>query len=97
MKYWVQYLAMSTGYIPGTIPPQFGKPELIDACGDTGVFVLDGRNSYQTMLADARNRAQRLEHWRKYPAFVICKGPRFFEETQRGAINHLSYPIGVAV
>lgn len=93
MRYLVQFLLPSTGYIPGTIPPQFGKPELTDATGDTGVFILDGRNSEATMHRDARRRAQRLAHWRQYPAYQLVKGPRLFQESTRGRVVRLSYPI----
>ncbi len=40
---YAQFYQMSTGYIPGTIPPQFGEPQLIEASGDRSVIVLDGR------------------------------------------------------
>lgn len=93
MKYWVQYLTLSTGYIEGTIPPRFAEPTLIDACGDTGVIVLDGRNSKETMRRDALRQAQRLAHWRRYPAYVICQGPRLFEETRRSSPTAINYPV----
>ncbi len=95
MKYWVQFLTLSTGYIAGSIPPKFGKPELIDACGDMAVFILDGRNSQETMRADAMKRAQQLEHWLQYPAFQIVTGPRLFDEKRRGPVHTLTYPIHV--
>lgn len=95
MRYWVQFLQESSGYIPGTIPPQFGEKKLIDACGDSGVFILDGRNSSETMRQDALKRAQRLQHWRKYPAFRICSGPRLFDEKQSGPIHKITYPVAV--
>lgn len=93
MRYWVQFLDYSTGYIPGTIPPVFGVPALTDALGDTAVFVLDGRNDCETMRRDGLKRAQRLEHWRKYPAFQIVTGPRLFQEAKRGPRHFLTYPI----
>lgn len=98
MKYWVQFLDWSTGYVAGSIPPRFEESakKLIDVCGDTGVFILDGRNSSETMHRDAMRRAQRLEHWRKYAAFQIVTGPRLFEEKRRGPVHHLTYPIQVA-
>lgn len=40
---FAQFYQMSTGYIPGTVPPQFGEPKLIEASGDRSVIVLDGR------------------------------------------------------
>lgn len=60
-----------------------------------GVFILDGRNTAETMRNDARKQAQRLEHWRKYPAFQIVSGTRLFEERRRGPVHRLTYPIQV--
>lgn len=31
---YAQFYQMSTGYIPGTIPPQFGEPQLIEVSGE---------------------------------------------------------------
>lgn len=93
MKYWVQFLTESTGYIEGTIPPKFGKPQLIDACGDTGVFILDGRNSEETMIRDAKRQAQRMQHWKQYKGFQLVTGPRLFEESRRSQVYPLTYPI----
>lgn len=95
MKYWVQFLAESTGYIAGSIPPRFGKTELIDALGDTAVFILDGRNSSETMGQNALKRAQRMEHYKKFSAFRIACGPKLFVETRSGKIHKLTYPINV--
>lgn len=95
MRYWVQFLHESTGYIAGTIPPQFGKPELIDACGGSAVFILDGRNSAETMRRDALKHAQRMQHYKKFEAFQIVTGGRLFDETRRGPVHRLSYPISV--
>lgn len=92
MKYWVQYLQLDTGYVPGTIPPQFRRQGLTDACGDTAVIVLDGRNSQETMREDALRQAQRLAHWKRYPAYVICQGPRLFDETRRTRPTPIIYP-----
>ena len=95
MRYWVQFLQHSTGYIPGTVPPRFGKPELIDATGDRAVLVLDGRNAQETMRRDALRQAQRMEHWQKYPAFQLCKGDRLFNETKRGPVQRIVYPVNI--
>lgn len=41
MQLFIQYLKPSTGYIAGTIPPQFGEDNyLIAACGSDGVLSL---------------------------------------------------------
>ena len=49
MKYYSQFFTMSTGYIAGTIPPQFGAPTVIEACGDRSIIQIDGRLTRQTM------------------------------------------------
>lgn len=90
MRYWVQFLQHAAGNYPAP-----WNPPLIDACGDTAVFILDGRNTFETMKRDALKRAQRMEHWRKYPAFQICKGPRLFADQWRGPITHIAYPVKV--
>lgn len=46
---YAQFQTMGTGYIHGTIPPQFGAPYPIDACGDRGIIKLDGRLSLDNM------------------------------------------------
>lgn len=46
---YAQFQTMGTGYIRGTIPPQFGSPYPIDACGDRGIIKLDGRMSLANM------------------------------------------------
>ncbi len=46
--------------------------ELIQACGDRSIFILDGRNSLTTMINDSI-KANKLPD-RKYPAFQIFKG-----------------------
>lgn len=50
---FAQFYHMSTGYIPGTIPPEFGQPTLIPACGDRAIIVIDGRllQSFQNTIA----------------------------------------------
>ena len=40
---FAQFYQLSTGYISGTIPPQFGEKKVIEACGDRAVIILDGR------------------------------------------------------
>jgi hypothetical protein len=61
MKAYVQYLALS---------PITGK--FYEPCGDRAVFILDGRNSLQTWINDAReaNGFRRPN----YPAFKIMLG-----------------------
>lgn len=49
--YYVEFQKMSTGYIEGTIPPQFddAHKKLIPALGSDGVQILDGRWGRATM------------------------------------------------
>lgn len=83
MKYWVQYLTQSAT----------DKTELIDACGDSAVFILDGRNSHETMRRDALRQAQRMQHWKQYAGFRLVSGPRLFEESRTSAVHKLTYPV----
>ena len=61
MKAYIQYLDIS---------PVSGK--LIEPCGDRAVFVLDGRNSLETMIEDGHkfNGFQRPT----YPHFRVMLG-----------------------
>ena len=94
MKYWIQFMGKSTGYIPGTIPPQFGVPTLIDACGTDGMLPLDGRLSERSMRREALRRAQRMEHFKRYEAYRLACGPRMFgPETRTTGPIRLTYPI----
>jgi hypothetical protein len=55
MKY-VQFYKLSTGYIEGTIPPQFREDakKPIEAIGSNGVCVIDGRLNLHNALRIAR-------------------------------------------
>ena len=52
---YAQFKVLSTGYIDGSIPPQFSddhkKP--IDLLGSDGVAVLDGRKTITNLIFDA--------------------------------------------
>lgn len=50
---YAQFYQLSTGYIPGTIPPQFGEKKIIEATGDRSIIIIDGRLSRinQDMIA----------------------------------------------
>lgn len=92
MRYWVQFLQH-----PLKAPDYalIDHSRLIDATGDRSVFILDGRNSQETMRADALKQAQRMEHWQKYPAFQLCKGDRLFNEKKRGPVQRIVYPVNI--
>jgi len=87
MRYWVQY--MTRAVWPA------GSTELIDGCGDRAVYILDGRNTQETMRDDALKFAQRMEHFKRFEAFRICKGPRLFHETKSTKPETLNYPIHI--
>ena len=70
---WSQFFGLSTGYIAGTLPPQFGEPQLIEACGSDAVFVLDGRYARHTQHEHAKEVCKQ----RKYLAYQLYKGEGF--------------------
>ena len=51
MKHYIQFKTLSTGYIQGTIPPQFSKDNIkpIDELGSDGIYYLDNRLSLNSM------------------------------------------------
>ena len=73
--YYAQFYQLSTGHVPGTIPPQFAEEHRvpIEACGTNGVLVLDGRNHIARMSTVARQACQR----RGFCGYRIFKGERF--------------------
>lgn len=92
MKYWVQFQNHPL-QAPGF--SQYDTSQLIDACGDRSVFILDGRNSERTMQLDALKRAQTLEHHTRFAAFCLCKGESLARELKRSTSTRLSYPVQV--
>ena len=52
-------------------------PYLIDRLGSDGVFILDGRNSLDTMIVDCHEQVDRLRNIYHAKGFDICKGERF--------------------
>jgi len=66
MKHHTQFFHLSTGYIPGTIPPQF-SPEakrLIPVCGSDGITFTGNKAEAVRLCAE-----------RGFPAFQIMCGP----------------------
>ena len=55
MRY-AQFFTLSTGYVPGSIPPQFRADHVrpIEACGSDGVVYIDGRLGNERALLEAR-------------------------------------------
>jgi hypothetical protein len=52
MKHYIQLKQLSTGYVEGTIPPQFSKDNIkpINKLGSDSIFFLDNRLNLQSMV-----------------------------------------------
>ena len=71
MTKYIQFLSLSTGYIPGTIPPQFGALcEPIEMLGSDGVYPLDGR----WCSATVHRKAREVGVLRKAVGYRLCHG-----------------------
>ena len=81
---YAQFYQMSTGYVLGTIPPEFGAPTLIEACGDRSVIIIDARLSRDTIGQIAAAECVK----RGYMAWRIFKGETF---TRSQPISQLWY------
>lgn len=72
MKSYIQFLTLSTGYVPGSIPPRFDdsfkKP--IEMLGSDGVFQVDGRWNSVTVHTVAREQAKN----RRAIGYKLCHG-----------------------
>jgi hypothetical protein len=77
MKYFVQFLTLSSGqtFKDGKMINVEKFP--IEAMGSDGVYILDGRNSLETMKDDAKNRIEKLKNVQSYLGFKIMRGERF--------------------
>ena len=66
MKYHTHFFHLSTGYIPGTIPPVFSPDakRLIPVCGSDGIA-----------FTGSKSEAARLCAERGFSAFQIMSGP----------------------
>ena len=69
MKYFVQFLHIRSG-------------KLYENLGSDGVFILDGRNTLETMKRDAQERLFRLRNVRQIDGYRIMKGERFTNAEQ---------------
>ena len=76
MKAYVQFFENGTGYVQGTIPPVFSKENIkpVELLGSDGVYILDGRNSIDTMIEDSLLRIERLKRVHEIIGFEIRKG-----------------------
>jgi len=75
MKVYAQFFHNSTGYVPGSVPPQFSKDNIkpIELLGSDGVMILDGRNKLSTLVVKATKRQLK----NKATGFKIVKSDRF--------------------
>ena len=82
MKYYVQFLTLSSGqkFSNGKIITVDKFP--IEAMGSDSVFILDGRNSLNTMKIDAKKRIEQLKNIHSFIGFKIMKGERFTESKE---------------
>ena len=81
MKY-TEFYHLSTGYIEGTIPPQFSvdyiKP--IPACGMDSIMYHDGRYNLEHIINDSYNRLSKLG--KHYIGFKIIQGQNITTQGQ---------------
>lgn len=82
MKYYVQFLTLSSGvkYDNGKMVDVDKFP--IEAMGSDSVFILDARNNLETMKFDAVKRMEQLKRVQDYIGFKIMKGDRFTNSKQ---------------
>ena len=72
---YVQFYSMSTGYIPGSSPPRFDPAYSvpIEACGDRGVIIVDGRLNPERIMRIAREECKK----RGFVGLRIFRGESF--------------------
>lgn len=72
---YAQFFHMSTGFVPGSIPPQFDDAHKrpIEACGDRAVVVIDARLSAANIASIARAECVK----RGYVGYRIFEGESF--------------------
>lgn len=82
MKRYCQFLVMSTGYVEGTIPPEFKEEykQPIDMVGTDGVFKLDARIWIHGQINDCFQRYHQLKNVHEIVGFKIIEASNFREE-----------------
>lgn len=72
MRY-AQFFTQSTGYVPGSVPPQFRADHVrpIEACGSDGVMYIDGRLGDERAVLEARATCKA----RGFIGFTMNAGP----------------------
>jgi hypothetical protein len=89
MKSYIQFLTLSTGYIPGTIPPRFNDSQKkpIEMLGSDGVFPVDGRWNSATVHAVALEQSKK----RRAIGYKLCHGLTcngWMQESRAFLISH---------
>lgn len=72
-KLYCRYEVLSTGYISGSVPPQFSEDNKkpVDLLGSNGVMRLDNRNSLTTMIIKCKDSIERHESKNSIVSFYI--------------------------
>lgn len=80
MKRYIQFYCESTGYVKGSVPPNFDGPKYpIEAVGSDGVFVPDQRLNNLSLHVLARNiiESKRKNKIRDFVGYSIEQSSRF--------------------
>ena len=85
MKHYIQFMTLSTGYIQGTVPPQFSdenkKP--IDLLGSDGIVYLDNRLSLNNMIEKGFNVLNKHIKKNSIVGFKVIAYNRSIQEKER--------------
>jgi hypothetical protein len=82
MKYYAQFMEpRNKSFNSKTMMFEECTPYEVECVGTDGVFILDGRNSIDTMINDAKDRANKLRNVKpQISSFKIIKGEKFINE-----------------
>lgn len=91
---FAQFYQLSTGYVPGSIPPRFDDAykRPIGACGDRAVIVLDARHSNATNDNIARAECEK----RGYIGYQIFRGESFTRNRSVSCLRTVEQKPGAA-
>ena len=85
MKHYIQFMTLSTGYIQGTVPPQFSdenkKP--IDLLGSDAIVYLDNRLSLNNMIEKGFNVLSKHIKKNSIVGFKVIAYNRSIQEKER--------------
>jgi len=81
MNVYVQFCETRTNdFNHNTMTFEECTPYEVDCLGSDGVFILDGRNTIDTMIDDAIQQVKRLQYVKPWiTSFKIIKGKKFGE------------------